>query len=208
MEFRRHAHVEASFIAGKSARSDFSEVAGDFAFSRLYGDNGILASENLLQENTPSILTDIQRRNTMGIFGKSFDQKVQEAVAALGRSGLGVRGLTATVAGKVVTLEGEVDTMEAKGRVMSEFNKLVDTENTINRIRLREAPAAPQVPPPVAPRAAEETTYVVQNGDTLGALAQRFYGRASLYPKIFEANRDILSDPDLIKVGQKLRIPK
>ena len=144
----------------------------------------------------------------MGLFGKSFDQKVQEAVAAIGGSGLGVRGLTATVAGKVVTLEGEVDTMEAKGRVMSEFNKLVDTENTINRIRVKEAPAAPQVPPPAAPKAGEETTYVVQSGDTLGALAQRFYGKASLYPKIFEANRDILSNPDLIKVGQKLRIPK
>ncbi|MCK7478226.1 MAG: LysM peptidoglycan-binding domain-containing protein [Candidatus Moduliflexus flocculans] len=39
-------------------------------------------------------------------------------------------------------------------------------------------------------------------------MAQRFYGKASLYPKIFEANRDILSNPDLIKVGQKLKIPK
>ena len=41
----------------------------------------------------------------------------------------------------------------------------------------------------------------------LGAIAQRFYGKASLYPKIFEANRDILSNPDMIKVGQKLKIP-
>src|SRR4030043_1278536 len=92
--------------------------AGDFAFSRLYGDNIILAAEKPLQEKTPSILTDIQRRNTMGIFGKSFDKKVQEAVAALGRSGLGVRGLTATGAGKVGTLEGEGEAMEAKGRGM------------------------------------------------------------------------------------------
>src|SRR4030043_1282292 len=165
------------------SRDVSAETAGDFAFSRLYGDNGILASEKPLQENTPSILTDIQRRNTMGIFGKSFDQKVQEAVAALGRSGLGVRGLTATVAGKGGTPEGEVDTMEAKGRGMSEFNKLVDTGKPINRIRVKESLAAPQVPPPAAPRAAEETTYIVQSGDTLGALAQRFYGRARPYPK-------------------------
>jgi nucleoid-associated protein YgaU len=47
-----------------------------------------------------------------------------------------------------------------------------------------------------------------QLGDTLGAIAQRLYGKASLYPKIFEANRDILANPDLIKVGQKLKIPK
>jgi LysM repeat protein len=145
----------------------------------------------------------------MGIFGKSFGQKVQEAVVSLGGSIPGVRGLKATVDGKVVTLEGEADTMEAKGRVMTEFNKRVTAENTINRIRVKEAPAAkPAAPPAPAPMAEEVTTYIVQSGDTLSALAQRFYGKASLYPKIFEANRDILSNPDLIKVGQKLKIPK
>ena len=144
----------------------------------------------------------------MGIFGKSFDEKVQEAVTAIGKSGLGVRDLRATVDGKVVTLEGQADNMEAKGRIMAEFNRLVRTENTLNRIRILEPPAAPPIPPLVPQKMEEETTYVVQPGDTLSALAQRFYGKASLYPKIFEANRDILSNPNLIKVGQKLRIPK
>lgn len=36
---------------------------------------------------------------------------------------------------------------------------------------------------------------------------QKYYGDASLYPKIFEANKDVLKDPNLIRVGQKLRIP-
>jgi len=49
--------------------------------------------------------------------------------------------------------------------------------------------------------------YVVKKGDTLSKIAQQFYGDAKLYPQIFEANRDILSDPNLIKIGQKLRIP-
>jgi nucleoid-associated protein YgaU len=47
----------------------------------------------------------------------------------------------------------------------------------------------------------------VKSGETLSKLAQRYYGDASLYPKIFEANKDVLKDPDLIRVGQKLRIP-
>ena len=34
-----------------------------------------------------------------------------------------------------------------------------------------------------------------------------YYGDASLYPQIFEANRDVLKDPNLITIGQKLRIP-
>lgn len=50
-------------------------------------------------------------------------------------------------------------------------------------------------------------THVVQKGDTLSKIADQYYGDAALYPKIFEANRDILKDPNKIKPGQKLRIP-
>jgi nucleoid-associated protein YgaU len=91
---------------------------------------------------------------------------------------------------------------------MVEFNRMVDTENTLNRIRIPEAPAAQPVQSSTPQKTEEETIYVVQKGDTLSALAQRFYGKASLYMKIFEANRDVLSNPNLIKIGQKLRIPK
>lgn len=47
----------------------------------------------------------------------------------------------------------------------------------------------------------------VVKGDTLSKIAAKYYGDASLYPQIFEANKDILTDPDKIKIGQKLRIP-
>ena len=47
----------------------------------------------------------------------------------------------------------------------------------------------------------------VVKGDTLSKIAEKYYGDPSLYPQIFEANRDILSDPNKIRVGQKLRIP-
>jgi len=50
-------------------------------------------------------------------------------------------------------------------------------------------------------------THVVQSGDTLSKIAEKYYGDASLYPKIFQANRDVLSDPNKISPGQKLRIP-
>jgi nucleoid-associated protein YgaU len=47
----------------------------------------------------------------------------------------------------------------------------------------------------------------VQPGDTLSAIARRFYGDASLHPRAFEANTNQLSNPDLIFPGQVLRIP-
>lgn len=49
--------------------------------------------------------------------------------------------------------------------------------------------------------------YTIQSGDTLSAIARQFYGDAGKYMIIFEANRDILSDPDTIYPGQVIRIP-
>lgn len=49
--------------------------------------------------------------------------------------------------------------------------------------------------------------HVVEKGDTLSKIADQYYGDKMLYPKIFEANRDILTDPNKIKPGQKLLIP-
>ncbi len=50
-------------------------------------------------------------------------------------------------------------------------------------------------------------TYTVKAGDTLSKIAKQHYGDANLYTRIFEANRDILRDPDKIQVGQILKIP-
>jgi nucleoid-associated protein YgaU len=49
--------------------------------------------------------------------------------------------------------------------------------------------------------------YTVEKGDTLGKIAKHFYGEPAKYTQIFEANRNILSDADVIEVGQELVIP-
>lgn len=54
---------------------------------------------------------------------------------------------------------------------------------------------------------AESRTYTVQPGDTLSGIAKAQLGKASDYMKIFELNKDQLSDPDKIKPGQILRLP-
>jgi LysM repeat protein len=57
------------------------------------------------------------------------------------------------------------------------------------------------------PPAAAGRTYTVQSGDTLSKISQQVYGNANKYMKIFEANRDVLSDPNKIIPGQMLKIP-
>jgi nucleoid-associated protein YgaU len=49
--------------------------------------------------------------------------------------------------------------------------------------------------------------YIIQQGDTLSKIAQHFYGNANKYPRIFEANREVIKDANLIFPGQKIRIP-
>lgn len=50
--------------------------------------------------------------------------------------------------------------------------------------------------------------YTVTSGDTLSGISKKFLGSANRYMDIFNVNKDQLSDPDKIKVGQKLVIPK
>lgn len=62
-------------------------------------------------------------------------------------------------------------------------------------------------PKPKPAEVQEVTFHVVERGDTLGAISKKYLGKSSLYMKIFEANRGLLSDPDKIYPGQKIRIP-
>jgi len=58
-----------------------------------------------------------------------------------------------------------------------------------------------------APAAQVYETYVVAKGDSLSKIAKRFYGSGNAWKEIFEANTDILKDPNKIFPGQKLKIP-
>jgi nucleoid-associated protein YgaU len=59
-----------------------------------------------------------------------------------------------------------------------------------------------------APTAEVYETYEVKSGDSLSKIAKHFYGNGNEWKKIFEANTDILKDPNKIFPGQKLKIPK
>jgi nucleoid-associated protein YgaU len=55
---------------------------------------------------------------------------------------------------------------------------------------------------------ASSRIYVVQSGDSLSKISKKFYGDANSWKRIFEANRDVVKNPDLIQPGWKLRIPE
>ena len=67
----------------------------------------------------------------------------------------------------------------------------------------------PRATPPAdfGPIGTAGQSYTVVSGDSLSKIAKRFYGDASQWPRIHEANRDQISNPDLIHPGQQLKIP-
>jgi nucleoid-associated protein YgaU len=73
--------------------------------------------------------------------------------------------------------------------------------------RAPEPPAGATVPKPASAAAAAGRTYTVKAGDTLSQIAKDQLGSAGSYMKIFELNKDVLTDPDKIKPGQVLRLP-
>jgi len=145
----------------------------------------------------------------MGFFRKSFDEKVDEAIGQINNMNLGVRNLGAKIDDKTVTLTGEAPSIAVSAATMEAFNEMVDTDNTLNTIKV-DKPPEPKPAPAPAPESEtpEQTVYVVQPGDTLGGIALKYYGEAHKYMKIFEANREILDNPDVIKPGQELKIPE
>ena len=83
---------------------------------------------------------------------------------------------------------------------MSEGTKKPDFSNV-------QSGASSTAPPPKPAAAAEVQTYTVVKGDTLSKIAKHFYGNANEWKRIFEANEDVLKDPDKIFPGQHLKIP-
>ena len=63
-------------------------------------------------------------------------------------------------------------------------------------------------PAPLSVGSATTSDYVVQPGDTLRSIAENVYGDADQWPRIYDANRDLIGpDPDALQAGMRLRIP-
>jgi nucleoid-associated protein YgaU len=72
------------------------------------------------------------------------------------------------------------------------------------------SPSPSQLPSPQVAASPSPTTseYVIQPGDTLRSIAQDVYGDANQWPRIYDANRELIGDdPDALQTGTRLRIP-
>lgn len=108
----------------------------------------------------------------------------------------GVTGVDVSFDNGVVSISGDAATPDAMEKAVLMAGNVQGVEKV--EVGGMNAPA----------QTANVEFYEIEKGDTLSGIAKQFYGNAMDYPKIFEANREVIKDPDLIFPGQKIRIPK
>ena len=102
--------------------------------------------------------------------------------------------------------KGTVSSEKDKNDIWNAIKTIPDWQKEVVADIQVTAPAGQAAAAP-APAPAAARTYTVKPGDTLSKIAKEMLGSANAYMKIFEANKDQLTNPDLIKPGQVLRIP-
>jgi len=108
--------------------------------------------------------------------------------------------------GDKLNFKGTVHSEDEKNQIWNAIKTVPDWQNDINADIKVVASAQPVGTSGGA--ATAERTYTVKAGDTLSRIAKAYFGNANEYMKIFNANRDQLTDPDKIKPGQTLKIPQ
>lgn len=89
--------------------------------------------------------------------------------------------------------------------VLLEYKEYGKKTVVVKKKETKKATSKPAATPKTNPK--NKGTYVVKRGDTLWAIAKKYYGNGAQYPKIYNANRNIIKNPNLIYPGQKLVIP-
>ena len=126
-----------------------------------------------------------------------YDQAIQTAKR------LGFQG-AATQEGDKLTFRGTVRSEDEKNQIWNAIKTQPDWQKEITAdIKVASQPE----PVGTSGSATAHKTYTVKAGDTLSKIAKEQLGDANAYSRIFEANRDQLTDPDKIKPGQVLKIP-
>ncbi|MGH1490400.1 MAG: peptidoglycan-binding protein LysM [Acidimicrobiales bacterium] len=122
------------------------------------------------------------------------DTKAKGLETYIGSLGFEVENLDIRYSDGLATVSGKVKDQQTRERIILAIGNVEDVGQVSDDIEVTDG-------------SEESDMHVVQSGDTLSGIAKKFYGNAGKYPVIFEANRPMLTDPDLIYPGQVLRIP-
>jgi nucleoid-associated protein YgaU len=108
--------------------------------------------------------------------------------------GVNLDGLSIEVEGDTVRLSGQTDNQEQKEKAILALGNVEGIAQVEEDVEVRDG-------------GDEMRFHTVEEGDTLSALAERYLDANARYQEIFDANKPMLTDPNMIYPGQVLRIP-
>ena len=134
--------------------------------------------------------------------GESLLEKVGESRAAAGEAvSKRIQDLGLSVDGLKVDVDGDKAVLSGKAASQAEREKaILAAGNTQGVAQVDDQLSVSSAGP-------ESQYYRVVSGDTLSKIAKQYYGNAMKYPVIFEANREVIKDANLIYPGQVIRVP-
>ncbi|NOQ16521.1 MAG: peptidoglycan-binding protein LysM [Methyloprofundus sp.] len=134
----------------------------------------------------------------------STDADAAEKITAyLNANNPGIDGLNAIFKDGEATVIGTTTSVEAAQKVILLAGNIENVESVVSKIDIidNDTDAGELLEPD------NVEYYTIQSGDSLSKIAKHYYQNAMEYPRIFEANKEVIQDPDLIYPGQKIRIP-
>lgn len=170
------------------------------------------------------------------IFGDDDEEASDKLLAHIEEDNPGVTGLQVTVEDGIATLSGEAESASAYEKAVLMAGNALGIETVQAGDLSVLSPNTDESIDDIFTEPSEETTttmtsgevisskpintnesyepintnvsyYVIQSGDSLWKIAEQFYGNGSKYQQLFEENREVIKNPDLIFEGQKIRIP-
>ncbi len=139
-------------------------------------------------------LFDFAKSMGKKLFGGDDDpaEKIQQSIE---ENNPGINDLTVAFNDGIVDLGGKADSAVAVEKAVLLAGNVKGVSDV--KIDNMDAPA----PEP------DVEYYTIVSGDSLSKIAKAFYQNAMDYPKLFDANKEVIKDPNLIYPGQKIRIP-
>ncbi len=128
----------------------------------------------------------------------SADEMREQVISFVSQFNLDITDLDVQIEGDKATLTGMAGSQADKEKLIVAVGNIEGIATVDDRIDVKEV--VEEAPAPVF--------YTVKGGDSLSKIAKEMYGDAMKYNNIFEANKPMLKDPNLIYPGQVLRIPQ
>lgn len=165
---------------------------GLFSFLKSAGSKLV---ESKAAENTAKTATTSSSSTLDALKESARKSKISVLESAVRGTGIPVDNLSIDLEDDKVTVYGNVESTSEKEKVvlvLGNVNGIATVDDRLSVVKTEP----------------ESDFYEVKKGDTLSKIAKEYYGDMMKYPVIFEANKPMLTSPDLIYPGQVLRIPK